>query len=195
MTSQAAYLTTPTGSLARTIATNWWLFLLRGIAAIAFGVLSLFVPELTLFALILLYGAYAFTDGVFALGAGILGNGAIAPRWWLVLVGLIGIAVGAVTFLWPALTALVLLFFIAGWAVATGVFQIVGAIRLRKEIENEWLLILNGALSVLFGAAMFVMPGAGALALIWVIALYAILYGILLIAFAFSVRNYKTTTT
>ena len=190
MTSQALYAPLTADSLAQAVSKNWWLFLLRGIAAVAFGALSLFAPGITLVTLILLYGAYAFADGVFALMAGIFGGSGIGPRWWLVLVGLAGIAAGVVTFIWPAITALMLLFFIAGWAIATGVFQIVGAIRLRKEIENEWLLILNGAVSVLFGAGVFVMPGAGALALIWVIALYAILCGALMIAFAFSVRNY-----
>lgn len=193
MPSQAGHVSTSVGSFAQAIVKNWWLFLLRGIAAVAFGLLALLYPGITLVALILFYGAYAIADGVFALAAGTLGGSAIAPRWWLILVGLIGIAVGVVTFMWPALTALVLLFFIAGWAIVTGVFQIVGAIRLRKEIGNEWLLILNGAVSVLFGVVVFVMPGAGALALIWLIALYAILYGILMIAFALRVRNHRTT--
>jgi uncharacterized membrane protein HdeD (DUF308 family) len=194
MASQGTYVSISTGSLARAVSQNWWLFLLRGIAAVAFGVIALFAPGVTLFALILLYGAYALTDGIFALAAGVMGSNDLAPRWWLLVVGLISISAGIATFTWPALTALILLFFIAGWAIATGVFQIAGAIRLRKEIENEWLLILNGALSVLFGVGMFVMPGAGALALIWVIALYAILFGILMIAFALTVRGYRPRT-
>jgi uncharacterized membrane protein HdeD (DUF308 family) len=190
MTSQASYPETAAASLTRAVGQNWWLFLLRGLAAIVFGVLALILPGVTLVTLVLLYGAFALVDGVFALIAAIMGKAALAPRWWLVLVGLAGIAAGIVTFLWPGITALVLLFFIAGWAIANGIFQIIGAIQLRKEIDNEWWLILNGALSVLIGIAMFIMPGAGALALIWLIAVYAIIYGALMIGFAFRVRKY-----
>jgi uncharacterized membrane protein HdeD (DUF308 family) len=173
----------------RALGQNWWLFLLRGFAAIMFGILSLVWPGISLVTLILLYGAYALVDGIFALIAGIFGTVAIAPRWWLIIVGLLGIAAGVATFMWPGITALVLLYFIAGWAISTGIFQIIGAIQVRKEIDNEWWLILNGFLSVLFGIALFVMPGAGALALIWLIGIYAIIYGALMVAFAFSVRT------
>ena len=136
--------------MVHALAKNWWLLLLRGIAAIIFGVLAFAWPGLTLLTLILFYGAFALVDGVLAIIAAITG-GAPAPRWWLAIVGLLGIAAGLLTFLMPGLSALVLLFFIAGWAIATGVLQIIGAIQLRKEIDNEWLLILGGVISVLFG--------------------------------------------
>ena len=124
---------------------------MRGICAILFGVLTFVWPGITLLTLVLLYGAYALADGVLTIAEAVMG-GAPAPRWWLALVGLLGIAVGILTFAWPGITALVLLLlFIAGWAIATGVLQIVGAIRLRKEIDNEWLLIASGVLSVIFG--------------------------------------------
>jgi uncharacterized membrane protein HdeD (DUF308 family) len=157
-----ASLTPP--SLLAALAQNWWLVLLRGIAAILFGVLAFLWPGLTLASLVLLYGAFALADGVLAVVAAIRGGGP-GSRWWLAVVGLAGIIVGLLTFLWPGVTALVLLVFIAVWAIAIGVFEIVGAIRLRKEIDNEWLLILSGALSVLFGLVLLVQPGAGALAL------------------------------
>jgi uncharacterized membrane protein HdeD (DUF308 family) len=189
MTTNTLSSATAPGPLMRALGKNWWLFLLRGLAAIAFGVLSLMWPGISLVTLILLYGAYALVDGVCALAAGIFGKVSVAPRWWLIIVGLAGIAAGIATFMWPGITALVLLFFIAGWAIASGVFQIIGAIQLRKEIDNEWWLILNGSLSVLFGIALFVMPGAGALALIWIIGFYAILYGALLVGFAVKIRN------
>ena len=95
----------------------------------------------------------------------------------------------------PAITAIALLFFIAGWAVATGLFQIIGAIQLRKEVDNEWLLAINGLLSLLFGIGLFLMPGAGAVALIWVIGLYATINGALMIGFAFRVRKYGNRPT
>jgi uncharacterized membrane protein HdeD (DUF308 family) len=179
----------PAASLVNALAQNWWLVLLRGIAAIVFGVLAFMWPGLTLVTLVLLYGAFALTDGVFALIAAIKG-GSPMPRWWLALVGLAGIGAGILTFLWPGITALVLLIFIAAWAISIGVMEIYGAIRLRKEISGEWLLILNGAVSVLFGLALLWRPGTGALALIWVIGAYAIFLGIIYVAFAFKLKKH-----
>ena len=176
-------------AMVHQLAKNWWLMLLRGIAAVVFGVLAFVWPGLTLLTLVLFYGAYALVDGALAIVAAITG-GTPAPRWWLAIIGLFGIAAGVLTFVWPGITALVLLFFIAGWAIAIGVFQIIGAIRLRKEIDNEWLLILGGILSVLFGIGVLLVPGAGALALVWVIAAYAIVEGILFIALAFRLKNH-----
>jgi uncharacterized membrane protein HdeD (DUF308 family) len=190
MTSQTSYSVTVI-SLPQLLARNWWLFFLRGIAALIFGALSLVWPEISLLTLILFFGAYALIDGVFALAAAIVGRGNAELRWWLVFVGLLGIGIGIATFLWPGLTALTLLYLIAGWVIATGVLQIIGAIELRKLIDDEWWLILDGALSVLFGILLFVMPGAGAVALIWLIALFAIVYGILMIGFAFKVKQFK----
>lgn len=178
-------------ALPRLLARNWWLFLLRGVAALMFGVLSLVWPGISLATLILLFGAYALVDGIFALTAAIVGRGSTDIRWWLVLVGLVGIGIGIVTFFWPGLTALTLLYFIASWVIATGVLQVVGAIELRNVIEDEWWLILDGALSVLFGILLFIMPGAGALALIWLIALFAIAFEVLMIGFAFKVKTFK----
>ena len=136
---------------------------------------------LTLAALVIVWGAYALADGVLALISAWRVRDQGKPFWPMAIVGLLGIAAGIVTFIWPGITALVLLLFIAAWAVVMGVFQIIAAIRLRKEIQNEWLLALSGILSVLFGIIMIVQPGAGALAVIWVIAAYAIVFGALLI--------------
>ncbi len=176
-------------AMVHALAKNWWLLLLRGIAAIVFGLLAFAWPGLTLLTLILFYGAFALVDGVLAIIAAITG-GAPAPRWWLAIVGLLGIAAGLLTFLMPGLTAVVLLLFIAGWAIATGVFQIIGAIKLRKEIDNEWLLILCGVISVLFGVSMMLAPGAGALALVWVIGAYSVVIGALFVALAFRLRKH-----
>jgi len=171
------------------LAKNWWMLLLRGIAAVIFGVLALAWPGLTLLTLILVYGAFTLIDGVLAIIAAITG-GAPAPRWWLAVVGLLGIATGLLMFTMPGLTGLVLLYFIAGWAIATGVFQIVGAINLRKEIDNEWFLILGGIVSVLFGVGVMMAPGAGALALLWVIGIYAVFIGVMFIALAFRLKKH-----
>ena len=117
------------------------------------------------------------------------------PFWALVVVGLLGFAAGVVTFLWPGITALALLMVIAAWALVMGIFQIVAAIRLRKEIEGEWLLGFSGVLSVIFGVLMVINPGAGALALLWVIAAYAIIFGVLLIVLGFRLKSYATRKT
>jgi uncharacterized membrane protein HdeD (DUF308 family) len=139
-----------------------------------------------------MYGVFVLADGVFSVVAAIMG-GAPAPRWWLAVVGLLGIAVGILTFVMPGVTALVLLMFIAGWAIVTGILQIVGAIRLRKEIDNEWHLVACGVLTVLFGLLLAVQPGTGALALLFVIGAYAILYGILLVWFSLKLRGHAIT--
>jgi uncharacterized membrane protein HdeD (DUF308 family) len=175
------------------LAENWWLLLLRGIAAIAFGVLTFFWPGLTLLVLIFLWGIYAIADGILALWAAVANKaaGKIAPRWWLAIVGLAGISAGVLTFVWPGMTALVLLMFIAAWAIISGVFQIWGAIQLRKEIEGEWMLGLSGLLSVAFGVIVIAQPGAGAVAVIWLIGWFAILLGCCYMAFSLRLRKYK----
>jgi uncharacterized membrane protein HdeD (DUF308 family) len=171
------------------LARNWWLVLLRGICAIAFGALTLIWPGLSLLTLVLLYGVFALFDGGLAVVAAIMG-GAPSPRWWLALVGVLGIAAGAVTLLWPGITGIVLLYFIAGWAIAAGVFEIVGAFRLRKEIEGEWWLIATGVVSVLFGALILMFPGAGALGIAFAIGWFAIVYGVLLIGLSLRLKKH-----
>jgi uncharacterized membrane protein HdeD (DUF308 family) len=175
--------------MVHALAKNWWLILLRGICAVIFGVLTFAWPGVTLAILVLFYGAFAFADGVLALVAAIMG-GRRVPRWWLAVVGLLGIAVGIVTLVMPGMTALVLLYFIAFWAIMIGVMQIAGAIRLRKEIDNEWMLIASGVISVLFGLILIVSPGAGALGLLFVIGIYAVIHGIVLITLATRLRRH-----
>jgi uncharacterized membrane protein HdeD (DUF308 family) len=173
------------------LAKCWWVLLLRGIAAIAFGVLAFIWPGLTLVTLVLLYGAFALVDGVLSLVAAFSGGAKPVPTWWLVVVGLIGIAAGVVTFLWPGITAILLVLFIGAWALVHGIFEIIGAIQLRKEIDNEWMLILGGLLSVLFGAVVLIAPGAGALGLVWVIAAYSIVFGILFVSLSLRLRKHS----
>ncbi len=172
------------------LARNWWLLLLRGIAGILFGLLAFAWPGITLLSLVILYGFYALVDGLFAILAAIKGGNA-ESRWWLILIGILGVAAGLLTFFWTGITALVLTMFIGAWALIHGIFEIVGAIKIRKEIDNEWWLILSGALSVIFGLMVLIMPGAGALALIWVIGAYAIIFGGLLVGFAFRLKKHS----
>src|SRR5262249_51394754 len=169
----------------------WCLLLLRGIAAVLFGVLAFIWPGLTLVTLVLLYGAFALVDGVISLVAAFTGSAKPVPTWWLVVVGLLGIAAGIVTFAWPVITAIVLVLIIGAWALVHGIFEIIGAIQLRKEIDNEWWLILSGAVSVLFGLIVLFAPGAGALGLIWAIAAYSIVFGVTFIALALKLRKHS----
>lgn len=178
--------------LAAILARNWWVLLLRGLVAIAFGVLAWIQPGITIAALVLLFGAYTLVDGVLGAWTAIAGRKEHEHWWVLLLWGVVGIAVGVMTFVAPGVTAFALLFYIAIWAVATGVLQIVAAVRLRKEIAGEWLLALGGLASVVFGVLLMAQPGAGALALVWLIATYAVVFGIVLVLLAFKLRGLRS---
>lgn len=179
--------------MAVALARNWWALLLRGLAALLFGIVAFIYPVLTLAVLALLFGAYVLVDGIFACIAALK-----APpgykRWWVLLLeGIVGILIGILTFFMPGVTALVLLYLIAAWAIITGVLEIAAAIRLRRQITNEWLLILSGVLGVAFGLILLIAPGAGALAVVWLIAAYAVVFGVLMIALAFRLRKWGTS--
>jgi len=177
------------------MARNWWVLLIRGIAAILFGIAVILVPGIALTVLVLLWGAYALVDGVFALIAGFQGR-ATNDRWWVtVLEGLVGIIAGILTFIWPDITAIALLYVIAAWAIITGILEIVAAIRLRKEIEGEFWLGLAGLASIIFGVLLILFPGAGILTLLWLVAIYAIAFGILEIILAFRLRGHADQPT
>ena len=176
--------------LASTLARGWWLLLLRGLVAIIFGVLAWVQPGITLAALVLLFGAYSMADGVLCLWTATTGPKGHEYWWLLLLQGLVGIGIGFLTFFAPGITALALLFYIAIWAIATGVLEIAAAIRLRKEIDNEWLLLVAGLASVAFGILLAAQPAAGALAVLWLIGSYAILFGVLLLILAFKIRKF-----
>jgi uncharacterized membrane protein HdeD (DUF308 family) len=176
------------------LARHWWLFLLRGLISILFGVLAFVWPGITLASLVLVFGAFAFADGVFALVGALRGGG--REHWWLlILEGLVGIGIGIITVVSPGITALALLFYIAIWAIATGVLEIGSAIALRKEIEHEWLLGLSGLASVVFGVLLIARPGAGALTVLWLIGGYAIVFGVLLVMLSFRARRLSARAT
>jgi uncharacterized membrane protein HdeD (DUF308 family) len=178
--------------IARGLSQRWWVLLLRGLAAIAFGVAAFMWPGLTIVSLALVWGVYAFADGLTSLTLAVsLRDGGAAQRWWMAIVGVIGILAGVAAFLSPLAVAGVLLLFIAGWAIAVGALQIWGAIQLRKEISGEWMLILCGLLTIAFGVLLAARPAAGALSLIWVIASYALIIGVLYVLLSFRVRALK----
>jgi uncharacterized membrane protein HdeD (DUF308 family) len=175
------------------LAENWWLLLLRGLAAIAFGVIAFLWPGITLVALTYLFGIYAIVDGVVAIWAAFNAQGDAAPRWWLGLSGVVGIIAGIVAFAYTGITALVLLVFIAVWAIIIGVLQLYAAIQLWKVIDNDWWLILSGLLSIAFGAVLIAWPSTGALAVIWTIAWFAVFFGCMFIGLAFELKKFKRT--
>lgn len=174
--------------MAILLAHRWWTLALRGAAAIVFGILCFVWPGPSLYALVLLFGAYALVDGAFNLVLALRGPSG-GPRWRsLIFEGIASIVFGALTFLWPGITALVLLFLIAAWAVVTGVMELAAAIRLRKQIQGEWVLGLSGLLSMVFGLLLFIWPGAGAVAVVFWIGAYSIVFGSLLVVLAFRLR-------
>jgi uncharacterized membrane protein HdeD (DUF308 family) len=169
---------------------HWWALALRGAIAILFGLAALLRPDIALQALILLFGAYALVDGVFSIVGVFGGTRGGTPRWLLLIEGVAGILAGVIAFVAPALTAILLLYLIAAWAIVTGISEIAMAIRLRREISGEWALIVGGAFSVLFGVILAVVgPAVGLLSLVWLIGVYAVAFGILLLIAGFRVRS------
>jgi uncharacterized membrane protein HdeD (DUF308 family) len=171
-----------------TLTRHWWAVALRGVAAVLFGLMALIWPGITLMVLVALFGAYVLVDGVMAVATAI-GRGPGVPRAWLMVEGIADIVIGVLTFAWPGITTIVLLWLIAAWAVSTGVIEIVNAARLRRELHGEWLLALGGVLSVLFGIALVVWPVLGALGLVMLIGAYAVVFGVALIALATRLRR------
>ncbi len=179
--------------MVQVLARNWWALLIRGIAAVIFGILAFLWPGITLVVIGILFGAYAFVDGVFAIVAAVRAAQA-HERWWpFVLEGIVGWIIAAITFYDVGITLFALYITIAAWAFITGILEIAAAVQLRKSIANEWLLILAGICSILFSILMFWRPFAAALAIIWIIAAYAVVFGIMMIALSFRLRAHLNT--
>jgi uncharacterized membrane protein HdeD (DUF308 family) len=175
------------------LARNWWSLVLRGVVAILVGIVTFAWPGITVGALVLLFGAYALLDGILSL-TGAWKASRAHERWGaLVLEGIAGLVAAAITVLWPGITTLALVYVIAAWALVTGVFEIAAAVRLRQYIAGEWLLILSGIASILFGFLAIVLPLAGALAIALGIGIYAVVFGTLLIVLGFKLRNWSRT--
>jgi uncharacterized membrane protein HdeD (DUF308 family) len=167
---------------------SWWILALRGVFAILFGVLAFFWPGITLLTLVALFAAYALLGGVASI-VGALANRQRDDDWWMpLLIGLVGVGAAVISVLHPGLTALVFVLLVGAHALVTGMLDIAFAIRLRKLIHDEWLLILSGVASIVFGALVFLFPSAGALALIWLISLYAVLTGALMLGLSLRLR-------
>jgi uncharacterized membrane protein HdeD (DUF308 family) len=167
---------------------DWWIIALQGVAAVLFGVLALLWPGITLLALVFLFAAYAIVDGVLSLIQGLRGRDG-GRDWWRVVYGVVGIAAGVIAYAMPDISAYALLLVIAGWAIISGAIELVAAYQLRDVIRREWLLALEGVLTILFGVVLVVFPGAGALAVVWLIGSYAIASGVILLMLAFRMRG------
>jgi uncharacterized membrane protein HdeD (DUF308 family) len=178
--------------ILETLKRHWWVPVLRGIAAIVFGVMAFVYPGLTLAVLVIFFGAWVLVDGIFrAIGA--IAGRASDPDWGFhLIIGIIGVVIGVITFRAPEIAALALVIYIAAWALMIGASEIVLAIKLRREIKGEWFLILMGLASIIFAVLLMWNPGRGALALIWLIGWYAIVFGVLAIFFGFKLRSLPT---
>jgi uncharacterized membrane protein HdeD (DUF308 family) len=171
----------------------WWIMGLRGLIAVLFGVAALVWTGLTLLVLVYLFGAYALVSGVVMVIVSLETRRYLRYWWVLLLEGLVGIAAGVVAFAWPLITAVALLYLIAAWAIVSGVFQIAAAFSGWLPVAQEWTLALAGILSILFGVLLAVLPGAGILSLVWLIGIYSIAFGVVLIIRAFQFRQAVTT--
>lgn len=172
---------------------NWWALAIRGIAAIIFGLIALAAPGITIAVLVIWFGAYALVDGIFSIIAAWRAPDGRARWGSLLFEGIAGIVAGILTFLWPGVTAAVLIFILAAWAIITGVLEIVAAVRLRRVIAGEWALIAMGVLSILLGFVLIAAPIAGAIAIAFCIGAYAIVFGILMLVLAFRMRHWLRT--
>jgi uncharacterized membrane protein HdeD (DUF308 family) len=173
---------------------NWWALALRGLAGIIIGLIAFTLPGVTIAALTFLFGAYALVDGILSLAAA-FHAAKLQRHWWgLVLEGIVGIGVAAVTAIVPVITLLFLLYLIAAWAVVTGILEIATAIRLRGMVAREWLLGIAGVASVIFGLLLFAAPGPGAIVIAWWLGAYALVFGVLMLALSFRLRGSSRTS-
>lgn len=171
------------------LAGKWWVLLLNGICAIIFGLIAFTWPHITLLALAIVYGIYSLADGITMLATA-FAKGRRGESWGHMLFhGIISIIAGLIALLWPAITAIALLIVIAAWAIIRGVSEILAAVRLRKVVGNEWLLVLGGIISILFGVILFARPAVGALSVIWIIGVFAIVHGFLLVGLSFKLHR------
>ena len=173
----------------RILSHAWWALLIRGILAIVFAVTAIVWPGITLTLLVLMFGAWALVDGVFVVGNGVIYR---QGEWgWLVLEGLVGIAAGLIALIAPWMALFAFLMLVGAWLLVTGALEIVQAVQLRRVFDNEWLLILNGSLSILMAALIVLFPGASSFAFVYMLATFAMIWGIFSILLAFRVHSVR----
>jgi uncharacterized membrane protein HdeD (DUF308 family) len=169
----------------------WWAFVVRGVFALLFGIVAIVMPGITLEVMAILLAAFLVVDGVFSFAASVQGR-KMGVQWGYLLVeGVAGIFIGLFTFVWPGITVMAIILIIGIWAMLTGIIEVLAAVKLRDEIEGEWLLGLGGVLSILFSLVLLVNPGIGAVAIIWMIGVYAVLFGTSLIFLGMRLRKHN----
>jgi uncharacterized membrane protein HdeD (DUF308 family) len=168
---------------------NWWILALRGALAVLFAIVAFLWPVATAFAFVFILAAFAFFEGIFALISAFGWGLPATQRFLLVIMGLLGLAVGVCAVLYPGILAVTLVFVVAWWAIVTGIIQLVVAVEMRKSIPNDWLLVLGGIISVIFGVLLIWRPLAGVLTLAYLFGFYALLYGIMMLALSFRVKS------
>ena len=173
----------------------WWAFILRGVLAIIFGIIAFVSPPTTIAVLVLLFGAWALVDGVFHIAAAIQDRSMTRSFWLTVLEGVVSIIAGVLALAFPDIAAASLLLIIAAWSIVTGVVEIVLAIRLREQITGELWLAIGGLLSIVFGVLLILYPSSGAIAIVWIIGAFAIVFGLSLIALGWRLRGVNQRTT
>lgn len=173
------------------VSAQWWILLVRGLLAIALGIIALLFPAAMALVIALLFGAYALVDGIIAIAAALRMSHAEGRWWWLLVEGIIGVAFGIAALVWPAISLFALVYLMAFWALATGITAITTAWRLRSVVRGEWLWIAGGIVSIVFGVGILLAPGLGALALVVVFAWYAIFFGIAFIGVALRLRGHR----
>lgn len=185
-------MNTQPSSLVRQLASNWHMLLIRGLLSVLFGVIALWWSLAAMLAIVMVYGAYVLVDGVFSLAAALgKSSGGYGPRWWLVLVGALGVLAGLFLLMDPGFGAAILVICLGVWAICRGVFEFIGAMRLRHEVASHGWLVLDSVLSVLFGVLILAWPLAGAVALTWGLGLFALVTGLCQVVLAFRLRRYK----
>ncbi len=178
---------------AQVVLRNWWMLAVRGVLAIIFGLVALFLPGIALLAFIIVFAVYAIVDGIVAVVVAIRERESLHRWGWVLVEGILSIVAGILAFSYPRETALVLLFIVAAWAVLTGIMEIVAAFSLREYLSQEWALVLAGVLSIVFGIILFAHPGAGILAILWLVGIYSIIFGVLFIVRAFQLRSWASS--
>jgi uncharacterized membrane protein HdeD (DUF308 family) len=192
MTATHNYRRPIVSALVSRMAKRWWVHLLRGLAAIGFGVLAFLWPGQTLVTLVFIYGAFALLDGVLALIGGLLDRGRTSSTWLLVLTGILGVAAGALTLMWPGLVVTGLVIYVGAWAILRGIIDMIQSIQLRKETADAWPLLVSGLLSIAFGVLIFMAPKLGLAVIVWPVAALAVLAGIMLVGLALRLRGLRS---
>ncbi len=174
--------------MSSAIAVNWWALAIRGVGGILLGIAAIVWPGITLLVLIAIFAAYLLIDGAFAVLVGARGR-----SWLLAVEGAAGVVAAILAVLWPGITALILVYLVAAWAIVTGALELGAAYLLRQVVKNEWLLVVGGLVSIVFGILLAINPAAGLVTIVWLFGAYMLIFGVVILALALRLRNTRAT--